>query len=256
MKNLCAFGLAAFMFLACDFDKVPPANNCNLGINLDLPRGKIVTALKTKIDSLDTFIAEKKKKEPAFNFWMCDNFRTELIKLNQDFAGLPALSETVNGFNHVEAVLKNTLRDYGVDHYMGVAESFCRDQHMNLIATYSSPTNESYQEKRLVQYNKKPHYDTESDIFVTTYKGYKHVDVCPTEIYVAFCLREKQPANPIDLSRLKSLYPDEKVIIEGVFDGFRSKSEKTDVGQGVSRPEVLCAYLKDWTIISPKNDRQ
>jgi len=257
MKLLFTSGLAALMIFACNSDpKDAPANNCSLGIDLTQPRSKIVKALHGKIDSLDSYIAEKKKKDPGFNLWMCENFRSELQRLKNDFAHLPDLAETVSGFNYVEAALKNTLNDYGVEHYIEVAESFCRGQHITLTATYASASNESHSEKRLVQYNKKSNYDAESDVFMTTYKGYKHVDVCPTEIYLVFCPIEKQPANPVDLSRLKTLYPDEKVIIEGVFDRFKKKAERTDMGQGLSRPEVLCAYLKNWTIISPKSDRQ
>ncbi len=257
MKLLFTLALAASVFFACHSDpKDTPANNCSLGIDLTQPRHEIVKALKSKIDSLETYIGEKKKKEAEFDFWMCENFRTELIKLENDFAELPNLAETVSGFHYISSVLKNTLNDYGVDYYVDVAESLCRGQHVTLTATYSSASNESHSEKRLVQYNKKCKYDVDSDVFITTYKGYKHVDVCPTEIYLVYCPLEKYPANPSDLSRLKTLYPDEKVIIEGVFDRFKKKFEKTDMGQGVSRPEVHCAYLKNWTIVSPKSDRQ
>ncbi len=255
MKTLSVFVMAAaLIILGCTVEKPKPPNNCSLGINFNQDRGKIKEAVKARIDSLDNHIEKEKKKQASFDTWMCDNLRRELVKLQTDLNELPEPSEAQMGFDYVEGTLKKTIQDYGVDYYIDVSESFCRGQHIRLVATFSSADNETYLEKRLVQYNKKRFYEAESGVFETTYVGHKHVDVCPDDIFLVYCLREKQPANPVDLSRLKSLYPDEKIVVEGVFDGFRKKAIPADLGGGLTRPEVECAFLKNWTILSPTSN--
>ncbi len=239
--------------LACDWSlqESKTTENCTLGINLKNSRGDVKKAIQAKIDSLKTHIDEKKKD--SGDTWTCEIQLKEYQKLKDDFDSLPAGSDPQPGFEYVAEKLRNSIKEYGLEHYVDITESMCRGQHLYLEATFSSPENNTFLEKRIVKYNHKQKYKTAADanIFVTTYQQINEFDIVPEKIFLVYCLRGSSPANPNDISRLKSLYPDEKIFLEGEFDGFHRKAMDTNLGDGVVRPEVYCAYLKNWVIRSP-----
>mgnify|MGYP006299612313 FL=1 len=228
--------------------------NCVIGLNLKQSRAKVLKEIDVKIDSLENYLQKKAKGKTKSTIRMCETRLEEFKKLREDYHNLPGVFESQPGFRYTEKRLMMALSHYGLDTYIDIAESWCRDQLVFLDGTFSSPDNELYQNKRVVQYLQKQKYKTAPDakVFITTYEQVPQDNIVPNRIYVVFYLRDGSFSNPNDESRLKSLRPYDRVFIEGEFDGFKRKRINTDLGGGVNRPEVYCAFLKNWTIISPE----
>ena len=81
-----------------------------------------------KIDSLAEYRQKDVKGKTKSKEWVCDIKMQEYKKLLQDFQELPSQEEMQSGFQYVEERLITAVKKYGLDNYIDIATSWCKNQ--------------------------------------------------------------------------------------------------------------------------------